>query len=121
MAREHAAYKVFSSSRGGPFKACISRFNFRFHFIYRYCFVTRKPFKPQRFCGVALFRGMRFQSLSPTGFFSFFVSGGVMPAACARPKEAKINLMDCICVSSEVEIFRFLMNGHRTRACVHII
>ena len=44
-----------------------------------------------------------------------------MPAACARPKEAKINLMDCICVSSEVEIVRFLMNGHRTRACVHII
>ena len=22
-----------------------------------------------------------------------------MPAACARPKEAKINVMDCICVS----------------------
>ena len=30
-----------------------------------------------------------------------------MPAAGARPKEAKINLMDCICLCSEVEIGRF--------------
>ena len=27
-----------------------------------------------------------------------------MPAAGARPKETKINLMDCICLCSEVEI-----------------
>ena len=27
-----------------------------------------------------------------------------MPAAVARPKETKINLMDCICLCSEVEI-----------------
>ena len=28
-----------------------------------------------------------------------------MPAAGARPKETKINLMDCICLCSEVEIW----------------
>ena len=32
------------------------------------------------------------------------VVGLFMPAAGARPKEAKINLMDCICLCSEVEI-----------------
>ena len=30
-----------------------------------------------------------------------------MLAAGARPKETKINLMDCICVCSEVEICNF--------------
>ena len=28
-----------------------------------------------------------------------------MPAAGARPKDTKINLMDCICLCSEVEIW----------------
>ena len=48
-------------------------------FLYRYCyycFVTRKPFKPRRVCGIALVRGIRVQSLFPTGVFWFFVSGG---------------------------------------------
>ena len=27
-----------------------------------------------------------------------------MPAAGARPKETKINLMDCICLCGEIEI-----------------
>ena len=30
-----------------------------------------------------------------------------MLAAGARPKETKINLMDCICLCSEVEIYNF--------------
>ena len=29
----------------------------------------------------------------------------VMPAACAGPKEAKINLLDCICLCSELEVW----------------
>lgn len=64
---------------------------------------------------------------SPTGFFFVFlvrrrqklsdnkaVSSSFMPAACARPKEAKINLMDCRYVRSEVEIVRFQTDGHPT-------
>ena len=31
-----------------------------------------------------------------------------MLAAGARPKDTKINLMDCICLCSEVEILMFL-------------
>ena len=35
-----------------------------------------------------------------------------MPAAGARPKEAKINLMDCICLCGEVEMcFSILANN----------
>ena len=53
---------------------------------------------------------------SPQGFFLFFciqqchrLSGisvfrAFMPATGARPKAAKINLMDCNCLCSEVEI-----------------
>ena len=64
------------------------------------------------------FSGIRFQSLFPTGAFWFFVSGGVtgyrgnsvirafISATGARPKAAKINLMDCscLCMCSEVDI-----------------
>ena len=58
-------------------------------------------------------------SCSPQGFFGFSypaVSQVIalnrvvrlfMPAAGVRPKEAKINLMDCICPCSEVEIAGF--------------
>ena len=87
-------------------------------FLYRYCycFVLRKPFKPRRVCGIALVRGIRFQSLFPTGVFSVFrirrchrLSGisvirAFMPASGARPKADKMNLMDCSCLCSEVEI-----------------
>ena len=52
-------------------------------------------------------------SFSPHGFFLVFrirqchresFSRMFMLAAGARPKETKINLMDCICLCSEVEI-----------------
>ena len=58
----------------------------------------------------------RFQSLFPTGVFFGFrfrrchrllgdsVVRSFMPATAARPKEAKINLMDCSCLCSEVQI-----------------
>ena len=64
-------------------------------------------------CGKSMVRGIRFQFLFLTEVFWFFVSGSVtgyrvvrlfMTAAGARPKETKINLMDCICLCSEVEI-----------------
>jgi len=35
-------------------------------------FLTRKPFKPRRVCGIALVRGIRFQSLFHTGVFLVF-------------------------------------------------
>ena len=90
-------------------------------FLHRYCdyyncFVTSKPLKPRRVCGIALVRGIRFQSLFPTGDFLVFriwqghrLSGisvfrAFMPATVARSKTAKINLMDCSCLCSEVEI-----------------
>ena len=31
-------------------------------------------------------------------------------AAGVRPKETKINLMDCICLCSEVEIYQYQLN-----------
>ena len=31
-----------------------------------------------------------------------------MLAAGGRPKDTKINLMDCICLCSEVEIYKFV-------------
>ena len=74
-------------------------------------FCNKKPFRLRRVCGTALVRGIRFQFLFLTGVFWFFVSGSVtgnrvinrvaglfMPAAGARPKETRINLMDCICL-----------------------
>ena len=92
-------------------------------FLHRYCdcyicFVTRKPFKPRRVCGIALVSGDTFPVFaSHRGFFSLFfctwqchrLSGisvfrAFMPATGARPKAAKINLMDCSCLCSEVEI-----------------
>ena len=75
----HVAYSV-SSSRGGHSRPASVPFNFGF-FLYRYCycycFVTSKVFKPRRVCGIASVRGIRFQSLFPTGVFWFFVSVGV--------------------------------------------
>ena len=34
-----------------------------------------------------------------------------MPAAGMRPKETKINLMDCICLCSEVEIVEVIQKS----------
>ena len=44
-----------------------------------------------------------------------------MPATGARPKEAKMNLMDCSCLCSDVEIVCFLTDDHAMCLCVHII
>ena len=52
---------------------------------------NKKPFKPRRVCGTALVPGNTFQ---------VFVPG----RAGARTKQAKINLMACICPCSEAQI-----------------
>ena len=76
----HVDYKVLvrhvvSHSR---FASVASTFvSVLYRYCYCYCFVTRKPFKPRRVCGIALVRGIRFRSLFPTGVFWFFVPGGV--------------------------------------------
>ena len=44
-----------------------------------------------------------------------------MPAAGARPIEAKMNLMDCSCLCSEVEIVCFLTDGHAVSVCPHYL
>ena len=49
--------------------------------------------------GLLVFRIRRCHRLSGISVFKAF-----MPAAGARPKAAKINLMDCSCLCSEVEI-----------------
>ena len=83
----------------------------------RYCFVTRNPSNPE-----SLWRcigsGNTFPVFVPDRGFSAFsirhchrLSGNrvvrlFMPASGARPKETKINPMDCICLCSEVEIIR---------------
>ena len=75
-------------------------------FLCRYCFVTRKPFKPGRVCEIALVGGIRFQTLFPTGCHSLSGNSVVrafMPATGARPKAAKINLMDCSCLCSKLK------------------
>ena len=80
-------------------------------------FCNKKPFKPRRVCGIALLRGIRFQFLFLTGcFFDFRIRQChrlscnrvvrlFMSAAGAKAKETKINLMNCICLCSEVEIY----------------
>ena len=42
-----------------------------------------------------------------------------MLAAGARPKDTKINLMDCICLSSEVEIFSSCLKHLKKRDSTH--
>ena len=75
--RCHAAYKVlFGHVVGHSKPASVS---------------SNKPFKPRRDCGITLVPGNTFQ---------VFVHHGTG----ARPKEAKINLMGCICPCSEVQI-----------------
>ena len=94
-------------------------------FINHYYFVTRGPLNPGGI--VALHwhgSGNTFPVFSPRGFFDFSypaVSQRIvslqsisccycstcmqfMLAAGARPRETKINLMDCICMCSEVEM-----------------
>ena len=75
---------------------------------YCYCFVRMKPFKPRRVCGIALVRGIRFQSLFPTGVSWLFVSGGVtgyqVRVQSGRSCLPLVNLMDCSCLCSEVEM-----------------
>ena len=76
----HVAYKVLVPHVVGHSRPASVALTFAF-FLQRYCdcycFVTRKPFKPRRVCGIALVRGIRFQSLFPTGVFWFFVFSGV--------------------------------------------
>jgi len=97
-------------------------------FLYRYCYclVTRKPFKPRRVCATAFVRGIRFQSLIPTGFFLVFrirrchrlsgnsVARAFKPATSARPKAAKINLISCSCLCSVVEIGAFFISPEKS-------
>ena len=54
-------------------------------------------FVPHR--GLLVFRIRQCHRLSSISVFKAF-----MPAAGARPKAAKINLMDCSCLCSKVEI-----------------
>ena len=58
---------------------------------------TLPVFFPHR--GFLVFRVRRCHRLSGISVFKAF-----MPATGARPKAAKINLMDCSCLCSEVEI-----------------
>ena len=86
-------------------------------FINHYYFVTRGPLNPGGIVALHWF-GEYVSIFSPRGFFFwFFVSGSVtgnhfpvvsccycstcmwfLLAAGVRPKETKINLMDCICL-----------------------
>ena len=52
--------------------------------------------------GFLVFRIRRCQRLSGNSVVRAF-----MPATGAKPKVAKINLMDCSCLCSKVEIFHF--------------
>ena len=60
-------------------------------YVSRLCYVPHRVFlvfcirRCRRFSGITVFRAF-------------------MPATSARPKAAKINLMDCSCLCSEVEI-----------------
>ena len=56
----HAAYKVLVHHMVGHSRSASVALTFVF-FLYHYCFVTRKPFKTQRVCGIALVQGIRFQ------------------------------------------------------------
>ena len=56
----HAAYKVLVHHMLAHSRPASVALTFVF-FLYHYCFVTRKPFKPRRVCGIALVQGMRFQ------------------------------------------------------------
>ena len=76
----HAAKKVLVRQVVGhcrPASVALTFVFFLYRYCYCYCFLTRKPFKPRRVCGIALARGIRFQSLFPTEVFWFFVSSGV--------------------------------------------
>ena len=71
----HVAYKVLVRHVVGHFRPASVALTFALllqRYCNCYCFVTRKPFKPRRVCGMALVRGIRFKSL-----FWFFVSGCV--------------------------------------------
>ena len=77
----HVAYKLLRVGNSSPASVALILVFFLYRYCYCYCYcycsLARKPFKPRRVCGITLVRGMRFQSLLPTGFFWFFLSGGV--------------------------------------------
>ena len=120
--RHHVAYKVLFRRVVGPSRPASVALSVVF-FLHLYChcyicFVTRKPFKPRRVCGISLVSGDTLPVfVSHRVFFSLFFStwqchrlsgisvfSAFMPATGARPKTAKINLMDCSCLCSEAEI-----------------
>ena len=70
----HVAYKLLVRQVLGHFRpasAALTFASFLQQYCDCYCFVTRKPFKPQRVCGIVLVRGIRFKPLFPTGVFGF--------------------------------------------------
>ena len=95
--------------------ALVGALTFVFFFMYCYCFVTLDPFNPGGFVALHWFREHVSSFCSPQGFFGFRIRQchrlsrnrvvrAFMPVTGARPKAAKINLMDCSCLCSEVEI-----------------
>ena len=86
--------------------------------MYRYCLVKWDPLNTRGFVASHWFGEYVSSFCSPQGFFGFSsrylaVSQVIAwlgkhslftPAAGERPKETKRNLMDCICLCSEVEI-----------------
>ena len=121
---------------GHSWPASFGSLTFVFSFYVSLLFCNMGPFKARKVCDIAMARGIHFQFLFPTGFF-FFGGGGefciwqchrlshdrvvrlFMPAAGARSKEAKINLMDCICPCREVEIDLYVLNRVKSTTVFH--
>ena len=83
--RYHVAYKVLVRHVVGHSRPASVALTFVF-FLHRYCdcyncFVTRKPFKPQRVCGIALVSGDTFPVFVPHRFFFFFFGFSYLAAS----------------------------------------
>ena len=114
------SYKVLTRHVVGhsrPASVALTFFFFLYRYCYCYCgFVASHWFggSVSSFCspqGLLVFRIRRCHRLSGNIVITVF-----MPATGARPKAAKINLMDCSCLCSQIEIIL-----SETKIALHII